>query len=245
MRQTPPASREKCASASPPSIARRWRSAAADRRRHHRARARSAPTLADVPRPDAVQSASTSSNRAPGQKLTVMATRRPSICARSQCRDAFRATGPLMPKCVQSIAPRRRLVDRAVDPDRQFDVLRHAGQRAMNRRRSTAAARAPASARHDRVAEPPGDVEAGAVAAGLRQRLAARGEDHGRALTGRRWSRDDRNRVRGCRACDVEDAMAGTERRADARRFPAAARRARRAIDWCRETACRRPLRGG
>ena len=43
-----------------------------------------------------------------GSSTVIGDTVRPSSCARSQWRDAFSATGPLTPKWVQSIAPRRR-----------------------------------------------------------------------------------------------------------------------------------------
>ena len=188
---------------------------------------------------------STSSNVRPGRKLTVTATTRPSSCARSQWRDAFRPTGPLTPKCVQRSAPRRRMSMRRRSRSRARH-LRDAGQLAMNAS-SFRSSSSGASAGVGRTIVWPsrlGEGEAGAVAAGFRQRLAAGGEDHGRRVQSPARGRGPGTPPEPARSTSSTrrpDANVG----AGASAFPAAARRARRAIDSCQETACRRLPRGG
>jgi len=97
-----------------------------------------------------------------------------------------------VPRCVQGdraadaeVRPEDRAAqadgDAAVDPDRQFDVLSDTRQLA---RKVVAVQQERRQCRRrldDCVSEAPGDAEAGAVAAGFRQRLAAGGENHVRA----------------------------------------------------------------
>ena len=91
--------------------------------------------------------------------------------------------------------------------------------------------------RHDRVAEALSHRESGAVAAALRQRLAA-GREHDRRGAQLALIRDDpESAVRIARRRARGGPGRATRRR---RRFPAGARRARRARGSCRETAFRR-----
>ena len=116
-----------------------------DRRRQHR-RERGLDRRLRVRRARRCQSASTSSNRAPARKFAVSATGRPSSCARSQCRDAFSATGPLMPKCVQSSEPVRRIATAPSTQTASSTSCETPDSAAWTRSRArAAAARAPAS----------------------------------------------------------------------------------------------------
>ena len=170
----------------------------------------------------------------------------PSSRARAQCREAFRTSGPLTPKCVQSSAPDSRVAtapsihtdDLAVDGDpRQAVMNAVSGVRVEEQRRQ-------------------------------RRRRAARANDpgRGRARSRRRRSRSSaatarRSRARRRRAVSgprdvssvkpspcARDRLRHACRRGAARprrRGRTAARSARRAPGWSRETACRRLPRAG
>ena len=102
-------------------VGNRGRQHRCDRGAQHGLRAR---------RRDTLQVGVDVSNWRPGQKLTVIAASRPSSFARSQWRDAFSATGPLTPKCVQSSAPpgARRWRRRPTPPARPPVRRRTAGR---------------------------------------------------------------------------------------------------------------------
>ena len=132
----------------------------------------------------AIQRASTASNVSPGCRLSVRRTGAPSRRARAQCRDAFEDDRAADAEVRPEQGARRARRERAVDPDRDLAVdgdAREAGvdavggvavedERRQRGRRGTSVC--PSDAR---------EVVAPAVAAGLRQRSPAGGEDDGAA----------------------------------------------------------------
>ena len=238
---------EKCASATLPSIAS-WRRIAAatdagsidGERRLHRglrdSRAAALPLRVHVVEPRAGAEVQRSARRG-----------RPSSCARSQWRDAFSATGPLMPKCVQSSAPASRTATApstqtassascaTPESSRCTRVRRREQQRHQRRRRSArscgrAAARSRSRRRRCR--------SSAATVRRSRARRAARRQIAVASVT----TRNPDCRLRGVRRREhARGPPQGSAPTPPASR--AAARQARRARGSCPETACRRPPR--